>query len=331
MKPVEPVSADPAPLPFVTVAIPTYNRSRWLKEMLAFVTRQDYPADRYEVVVVDNNSPDDTRDVVAAFAAATPAPRYFLETKQGSSHARNRLLAEARPDTDIMLFADDDVIGRADWIRLMVAPLREAGHERVAGVCGETIPHFPDGLPPWLEGQFRPFGYRTDSGPLTAKQLPSTANVALWRRVIDEVGHFRTDLGRLPNRLTAGEDNDLMRRILAAGYTFWFEPRADVLHVVPANRLTFKYAMKLQYDAACSRVIERFSHPGGIGWLLSRILLYALQIPFYAVLGLVSFILFQAGAGKRQFTRIGRAAGYVVESARTLKRKALGQRIDVYS
>lgn len=324
------MSADSA-LPFVSVAIPTYNRSRWLREVLAFVTQQDYPADRYEILVVDNNSPDDTRAIVASFANTPQPPRYFLETKQGSSHARNRLLAEASPRCDVMLFADDDIIGRADWIRLMVAPLRQPGNERVAGVCGETIPHFPEGQPKWLEGQFRPFGYRADSGPLTPKQLPSTANVALWRKVIDEVGHFRTDLGRLPNRLTAGEDNDLMRRILAAGYTFWFEPRADVLHVVPASRLTFRYAWKLQYDAACSRVIERFSATGGIGWLFSRIVLYALQLPAYALLGLLCFIGFQPGAGKRQFTRVGRAAGYVVESLRTLKRRALGQRIDVYS
>lgn len=324
------MSADPNP-PFVTVAIPTYRRSRWLREVLAFATRQDYPAGRYEIVVVDNNSPDDTREVVASFAGEANPPRYFLETKQGSSHARNRCLAEARPGTDVMLFADDDIIGRADWIRLMVAPLALPGNERVAGVCGETIPHFPDGQPKWLEGQFRPFGYRTDPGPLTARQLPSTANVALRRKVIDEVGHFRTDLGRLPNRLTAGEDNDLMRRILAAGYTFWFEPRADVLHVVPASRLTFKYAMKLQYDAACSRVIERFSSSGGLGWLFSRIFLYVLQVPLYALLGILGFLVFQAGAGKRQFTRVARAAGYVVESFRTLKKRALGQPIDVYS
>lgn len=324
-------AAESSGTPFVTVAIPTYNRSRWLRELLAFVTTQDYPADRFEIVIVDNNSPDDTRDVVASFANAPKAPRYFLETKPGSSHARNRLLAEADPRCDIMLFADDDVIGRRDWISLMVAPLLAPGNERVAGVCGETIPHFPDGMPAWLEGQFRPFGYRTDSGPLTARQLPSTANVALRRRVIDEVGHFRTDLGRLPNRLTAGEDNDLMRRILAAGYTFWFEPRADVLHVVPSSRLTFRYAMKLQYDAACSRVIERFNSRGAYGWVASRVVLYLLQIPLFALLGALCFLVFQPGAGKRQLTRAARGAGYVVESLRTLKRKACGQPIDVYS
>jgi glucosyl-dolichyl phosphate glucuronosyltransferase len=325
------MSAADQELPFVTVAVPTYNRSRWLRELLAFVTKQDYPSDRFEIVIVDNNSPDDTRSVVESFAGAPKPPKYFLETKPGSSYARNRLLAEANPRGDVVLFADDDVMGRPDWIRLMVAPLRQAGNERVAGVCGETIPYFPDGEPKWLKGQFRPFGYRTDSGPLTVRQLPSTANVALRRRIIDEVGHFRTDLGRLPNRLTAGEDNDLMRRILAAGYSFWFEPRADVLHVVPASRLTFKYSYKLEYDAACSRVIERFGAAGGLGWLFSRIALYALQIPLYALLGVLRFLVFQPGKAKREFTRVGRAAGYVVESIRTLKRKALGQPINVHT
>ncbi len=321
----------PSQQPFVTVAIGTYRRSRWLREALAFIVQQDYPLDRWEIVIVDNNSPDDTKAVVESFATARQIPKYFLETQQGSSYARNRCLAEANPAGDIILFADDDVIGRSDWLKLMIAPLLMPGNEKVAGVCGETIPHFPDGLPLWLKGQFRPFGYRTDTGPLSGKQIPSTANVSLRRRVLDQVGHFRTDLGRLPNRLTAGEDNDLMRRMLAAGYTFWFEPKADVLHVVPGDRLTFKYAMKYQYDAACSRVIERFGLAGGVGWLFSRIILYTLQIVLYAVLGVLCFVVFQPGAGKREFTRSARGAGYVVESLRTLKRKALGQPINVHS
>jgi len=322
---------SPDALPFVTVAIGTYKRADWLKEALKFITTQDYPMDRWELVIVDNNSPDDTKDVVLSFAAAPKAPKYFLETKQGSSHARNRALAEASPQTDIILFTDDDVLGRSDWLRQMIAPLLQPGMENVAGVGGETIPHFPDGLPSWLKGQFRAFGYRTDVGPLKANQLPSTANVALRRSVLDKVGWFRTDLGRLPNRLTAGEDNDLMRRILAAGYTFWFNPQADLLHVVPANRLTFKYACKLQYDASCSRVVERAGRRGFYPWVASRVLTNSLQIPLSVLIGVLSFLFLQAGNGKRWFVRTSRAAGYVFEGVRIAKRKLAGQTVDVYS
>lgn len=323
--------ASPAVLPFVTVAIGTYNRARWLREALAFIVEQDYPLDRWEIVIVDNRSPDNTREVVESFAGARKAPKYFYEEKQGSSHARNRCLAEMAPHSDIVLFADDDVMGRSDWLRQMIEPLLRPGQEKVAGVCGETIPHFPDGLPKWMEGTFRAFGYRKDIGPLTPNQLPSTANVSLRRKVLDEVGWFRTDLGRLPNRLTAGEDNDLMRRILKGGYTFWFNPHADVLHVVPGNRLTFKYACKLQFDASCSRVVERSGHRGFYAWALSRVLSNALHIPLCGLIGSLAFAVGQGGTGRRWYVRCARAGGYVAEGVKVMKRKAFGQKVDVYS
>ncbi|MFA5263233.1 MAG: glycosyltransferase [Opitutaceae bacterium] len=315
-----------ASLPFVTVAIGTYNRARWLGEALKFLTRQDYPMDRHELIIVDNNSTDDTRSVVESFAGAPKAPKYFFEAKQGSSHARNRALAEAKGE--IILFTDDDVLGRETWLSRMIEPFLLPGNESIGVVGGEVSPHFPDGLPKWLEGQFRPFGYRTDMGPLRKHQLPSTANVAIKRAVFDHVGHFRTDLGRLPNRLTAGEDHDLMRRIQAAGYVFWFNPAADLQHVVPGNRLTFKYAMKLSYDASCSRVVERGGFPHYGVWLASRIILYTLFVPISVLIGLACFVLAQPGHGKRWLTRAAKSAGYVTESLMVLRRRLRGQPVE---
>ena len=72
----------------VTVAVVTYNRSRFLRETLAGLVRQNYPADLWELLVIDNNSKDDTRDVVASFMASTPSPRHILEMKQGLDHGR---------------------------------------------------------------------------------------------------------------------------------------------------------------------------------------------------------------------------------------------------
>src|ERR1700722_563244 len=64
----------------VTVAVITYNRSRQLRQTLAGMLRQDYPADRWELLVIDNNSTDDTRDVIASFVTTMPAPRRIVET-----------------------------------------------------------------------------------------------------------------------------------------------------------------------------------------------------------------------------------------------------------
>lgn len=321
-----PVSNPPSPLPFVTVAIGTYNRARWLREALKFLTRQDYPLDRYELIIVDNNSNDDTRAVVESFKDAPKPPQYFFEPKQGSSHARNRALAEAKGE--FIAFTDDDVLGKETWLSNIMKPFFLEGNEGVGVVGGEVYPIFPDGLPKWLKGQFRPFGYRTDMGPLTKHQLPSTANVVIRRKVFDHLGGFRTDLGRLPNRLTAGEDHDLMRRIKGAGYGFWFVPEADLQHVVPGSRLTFKYAMKLSYDASCSRVVERGGFPGYGGWLFSRVVMYSIFVPICLMLSLLCFVLLQVGSGKRWLTRASKSAGYITESLLVLRRKLQGKPVE---
>src|SRR5947208_16613448 len=83
----------------VTVAIPTYNRADFLRQTLAGIGAQQFPRDHFEVLVIDNNSRDHTRAVVAEFATAHPAPRYLHEPKQGLDHARNRAITEARGES----------------------------------------------------------------------------------------------------------------------------------------------------------------------------------------------------------------------------------------
>ena len=297
-------------------------------EALAFITTQDYPVDRYEILIVDNNSKDNTQEVVESFARAPCPPRYLFEGRQGSSHARNRALVEARGE--IVVFTDDDVLGGSTWLRQLVEVFAMPGNEKVGVVGGETYPVFPDGLPAWAEGHYRPFGYRTDVGPLAFGQLPSTANVAIRKKVLDEVGGFRTDLGRLPNRLTAGEDHDLMRRIRSAGHGFWFHPGASLQHVVPGGRLTLKYISKYCRDSAYSRVIERRGFPGFWVWLPSRILVYTLLLPLSLAISGLCLLVLQPGYAKRWLTRFARAVGYLTGSFYVVRCLLAGRKPEVY-
>ena len=88
----------PTPTLTVTVAIPTYNRADFLRQTLAGLVTQQFPRDHFEILVLDNNSTDHTRAVVAEFASAHPAPRYLLETHQ--VHAR---LCQLRFDVALKL------------------------------------------------------------------------------------------------------------------------------------------------------------------------------------------------------------------------------------
>src|SRR5215207_383576 len=100
-------SGNPNPIK-VTIAIPTYNRADFLRQTLAGIATQQFPREHFEVLVIDNNSRDHTRAVVAEFATGHPAPRYIRETAQGLDHARNRAILEARGD--VILFGDDDIL-----------------------------------------------------------------------------------------------------------------------------------------------------------------------------------------------------------------------------
>ena len=104
----------------VTVAIITYNRCRYLRQTLSGMVRQDYPADRWELLVVDNNSTDETRDVVTSFVTSSPAPRRILETRQGLDFGRNRAIEEARGD--LVVLVDDDILVEPDWLTQLIAP-----------------------------------------------------------------------------------------------------------------------------------------------------------------------------------------------------------------
>src|SRR5690348_6834853 len=106
-----------------TIIVCTYNRAASLRDTLQALRRLDSPAGcEWEVIVVDNNSRDDTRAVVEEVAASWPRLRYEFEGAQGLSHARNRGIGAARGD--VILFTDDDVLPESDWLRVTLEGLK---------------------------------------------------------------------------------------------------------------------------------------------------------------------------------------------------------------
>lgn len=301
----------------VTVAIPTYNRAEFLRQTLAGIVAQQFPREHFEVLVIDNNSTDHTRDVVAEFASATPAPRHILETKQGLDYARNRAVAEARGE--IILFADDDILVRPDWIAQMAVPLlADAGARRIGAVGGEVIPVFPHGLPDWVREWHAPLSFRPDTGPLEPRQCPMGANLAFPRWVFDELGVFHTALDRAAGNYFSGGDSEMIRRVRAAGYQVWFAPAAAVQHQMPANRTTFRYAARHAFDSARSRVIDRAGQPGAIGYLAGRLAGNLAKALGFALLAGLNGLVFRTGPAKQSTVRAWRSCGYLYQIPRSL-------------
>lgn len=234
-----------------SIVVCTYNRAESLKDTLAALARLEAtPSRTWEVVVVDNNSRDHTKQVVQAAQQHWPRLRYVFESAQGLSHARNRGIAEAAGE--VILFTDDDVLPEPDWLETTLAGLEKYG----ADACGGYIAPIWEAPPPaWLTDRF--YGFlavrteRADDYPIeSASQAPFGANMAIRKTVFDKAGMFDTSRGRKGKVLASGEDGEMFERILAAGFKAVFLGKSRVHHKVEAFRLTKRYFRRWRYQTS---------------------------------------------------------------------------------
>lgn len=228
------------------------------------------PGLAWELLVVDNNSADSTRGAVEAFVAATRMRvRYLFEPRQGLSHARNTGIAGARGA--IVAFTDDDVRPAPDWVGAVAAAFRGSDTDILGG---RILPDWQHPPPPWLAA--RPFL----RGPLAilehphprrvleARGVPNVwgANMAFRREVFERVGLFDPRWGVSGKKLYRGEEAELLRRALAAGFRAFYDPGVAVRHRIPAARMRRRYICRLYFDRAEGFVLSQPT-PAGRGLL----------------------------------------------------------------
>jgi glucosyl-dolichyl phosphate glucuronosyltransferase len=233
-----------------SVLICTYNRAGMLRETLAALQAMTPPDAGAEIIVVDNNSTDDTPLVIAEAARNAVIPVVALhETRQGKSFALNRGLDAARGD--IVALTDDDVWPAHDWLSRIVSDFRERD---VTFVCGKVLPRWGTLPPPELltaraHDIWGPVAI-VDYGDVaveyvaksTGQKLPIGANLAFLRSALVAIGGWRTDLGKVDNTLISGEDHEIFMRLRRRGlYSGYYDPAIVVRHFVPAERLTRRY------------------------------------------------------------------------------------------
>jgi glycosyltransferase involved in cell wall biosynthesis len=252
----------------ISVVLCTFNRCAILPSALDSIAAQQLPDTvAWEVIVVDNNSRDQTRGVVEKYCATYPVRfRYVLETQQGLSRARNAGISEATGE--VIAFTDDDVVAEPTWLQNLTESLRD---ERWAGAGGRIVA--PSGFkpPPWLTlggdmdlgGPLALFDLGDAFGEL--KRAPYGANMAFRRSMFEKYGGFRVDLGRCGSLLLSGEDTEFCNRLLAGSEHLCYVPSAVVHHPVPPDRLQKKYFNNWWFEFGRGRVIERRRRPPVLG------------------------------------------------------------------
>lgn len=240
----------------LSLIIATYNRAEQLMVTLESVATQRHPAQRWECIVVDNNSKDDTRERVEAFAAAHPdlQLRYIFESNQGLSYARNRGIEEAKGE--IIAFVDDDERIVEEFVSAYVELF--ASHPDAMSAGGKIIAEYPTGRPRWMSKYTeQPIANPMDFGksvkPFPKGRIPGGGNMAMRRSVFDKIGRFDTSLGRTGKQLIGGEESDLFERIEAAGMACYYVPRAVMYHIIPESKLTIDYFRRLAFNTGLSQ------------------------------------------------------------------------------
>lgn len=209
-------------LPFVSVVIPTWDRAPMLADCLTSLRAQDYPKDRFELIVVDDGSTDATPDIVRSFQeGGLPEVRYIRQEHKGPNAARNAAITAARGDP--LCFVDDDVEAPSGWLRELVAGALR--HSEAWAVGGPVRVRF-EGNPPRFCGREPLVGegeLDLGSDERTVGQV-NGGNMAVRGWALQKVGLFDESLP------IYGDELEWEKRLAKAGHPIMYIPSAWLWH-----------------------------------------------------------------------------------------------------
>ena len=239
----------------ISIIIPTFNNYKRLEITLEAFTRIHIPSCvSWELIVINNNSNDQTRDTLLKYSHLLPL-KFFDEYRQGISFAKNLGLANSRGR--LIIFADDDVKPCNDWLDIYWNQYLENETDYFWGgpVTSEfeSTPKNMDLIklaPPSVKG----LSWGNKMRVLEKGEYFIGANWAVPSIILKKTGGFDTELGlnSSPNKVMIGEENDLMNRLVKEGLRPLYLPNASITHFVPQSKTT------LEHIAARSEASGRF-------------------------------------------------------------------------
>ncbi len=243
----------------ISIIVCTYNRDKYLYNALKNIALNDFLFSDYEIILINNNSTDNTETECLRFQQDFPQVNfcYFVEINQGLSYARNRGILEAKGE--VLVFLDDDAFIRKDYLKNLMVNLKI--YPDFAAFGGKITPKFESGIvPKWLSKWTYSWVSGIDLGSeiklLKKDAHPIGANMGIARRVFTQVGGFNTKLGRTAKNLMGGEEYNLFNRIKEIGGNIYYFPDIVVDHIIPDSRTTTDYIKLLAYANGVSERIR---------------------------------------------------------------------------
>ena len=245
---------------YLSVIIPTRNRAKYLSGALDSLTRQPHSSDLFEVIVVDNGSTDNTKEICETYRNQIHNLRYYYDTTPGLHVGRHLGLKMAKAEN--LVYADDDIEAFPTWLEGIAEAFQD---NEVVLVGGKNLPKFETEPPDWIlkmwekdQNGNRILGYLSilDLGDEKKEINPYHVfgcNFSIRKSVLLEAGGFHPDA--MPQELIkyrGDGESHVSRYILEKGYKTLYHPKASVYHLVPSSRLSKEYFCRRAYNEGIS-------------------------------------------------------------------------------
>lgn len=252
--------------PILTIVVCTYNRSDWLHGCLTSLEPQ-CPDDLVEVLVVDNNSTDDTADVVRKFSERKHNVRYVFEESQGLSHARNRGIKEAVGQ--IVAYIDDDARAHPDWVSAVLHFFDVTPD--ASGVGGPYCAFSSVPIPPWFPKEYGSSSLGSETRKLQEGEWITGLNMAFTKSALTETGGFDTAIGMSGNKVAYGEETNLIMRMRNRGMQIYYCPEMLVDHAILPHKLELGWLLRSNFSNGYDGVTT-FDYKGSAAAYLPRLM-----------------------------------------------------------
>lgn len=261
--------------PILSVVVSTFNRSWLLATCLESLAKQSLNPELFEVLVINNNSTDDTDGVVGGFLEVMKNLKLVHEPIQGLSNARNRGWREA--SGRYVAYLDDDARADSFWCEKILAAFLSS-KTSVLAVGGKVRPWYECAPPAWFDEHFelRSWGEKPCFlDPSCARSGFSGSNFAVSKELFFKYGGFSDKLGMCGTKIGGGEESEFFARVYDGEGTdarFWYDPNLFVWHWTPKRNMTVLYRMNRGF---------RFGQSVGLNRSNKRsLLIYLLRWPY---------------------------------------------------
>jgi glycosyltransferase involved in cell wall biosynthesis len=252
-------------LPQISLVICTYNRDKYLPGTLATIAKQSIDITKFELLIIDNKSTDNTAVIAEKFIAENPQinTRYFFEPNKGLSFARNRGIAEAA--SPVIAFIDDDVILPGNYLDSLLGFFNE--HPGAAGAGGKVIPKYEHGEEPvWMNKYLNGFIGRVDHGEniklfSKAMKYPAGCNMIYKKDILLAAGGFN-------NALTfRSDDKYIFHAVKKVSDQIYYIPQAWLYHYIDEARLQISNFKNLYLKTGNEEKKRVVAASGTLGWI----------------------------------------------------------------